>query len=214
MNIIEKYDKSFLYTGVFFNLIIAWRFFMLWYYPEPNQVSQISTMAMLMAFEFIMVHSGVFMAVFPKKWSFIIFFPFYGIFALAFAASMNDWFIIPVAYLIAVFNRMRFAFADVPASIKARNVLYSVIAVLIYFILVFVVAFGVKYVPDGGLTHSFLSENYYFESLSTGGLFLDVPKTAICLGFLYYTAMAIVELLLSNYKKAGAIYIPFSRKTD
>jgi len=119
MNIIEKYDKPFEYAGIFMSLLIAYQFLMVWLSPDASDSSKISSMAGLMAFEFVMVHSGVFMAVMPKKISLFILIPFYGLFALAFTASIGNTDIL-IIYLIVVFNRMRFAFSDVSSHIKNR----------------------------------------------------------------------------------------------
>jgi hypothetical protein len=201
VTIIEKYDRYFIYAGVLFNLIIAYRFYALWASPGVDQANQITNMAVLIAFEFIMVHSGLFMAVFPKRISLLIFFPFYGVFALSFAAIIDDWHIILVTYLFVVFNRMRFAFADVPKVIKSRNIIISVLAVLIYFIGMFIVAFGAEYLPELGLTQKYLETSGYLSSLDTSGLFFDVPQTAMALGLFYYVALAIVEFLFVWFRK-------------
>ncbi|GEQ84788.1 hypothetical protein ULMS_02960 [Patiriisocius marinistellae] len=207
MNIIEKYDKQFLYAGVLINLIIAVRFFQLWYSPQEDQVSQIITMATLVGFEFIMVHSGVFMAVFPKKISLFIFFPIYGLFAWAFASMIDDWHIVVITYLVAVFNRMRFAFADVPQKIKSRNILTSVIAVMVYFFLMMIIAFNAEKIPHLGLSPSFLSQSNYFENIDTGGILLDIPQSALCFGVLYYCILAIIEFKLLNYEGNNVLEI-------
>lgn len=196
MKVIEKYDHYFIYAGVVFNLIIAYRFYALWASPGLDQSNQITNMATLIAFEFIMIHSGVFMAVFPKKVSLFLFFPFYGLFAVAFAAAIDDWHIIMFTYLFAVFNRMRFAFADVPRAIKFRNITISVFAAVIYFILIFVVAFNAENIPALGLTNDYLEASGYISNLETGGLFFDSPQTAMALGVLYYVTLGLVELLI------------------
>jgi len=196
MNIIEKYDPYFVFTGVLVNLFIALQFLAVWVSPRWDQATQIETLAVLMGFEFIMVHSGVFMAVFPKKFSLFIFFPVYGLFAVAFALMIDDWHIIAFTYLFAIFNRMRFAFADVPQHIKSRNMLTSILAVVIYFFLVMFVAFAADLIPTFGLTDAYLNASGYKENLDAGGLFLDEPQTAICLGVLYYGVLALVEFYL------------------
>ena len=201
MNIIEKYDPYFIYIGVLINAFIAYQFFDIWSNPDWDQARQLKTMAVLMGFEFVMLHSGVFMAVFPRKFSLFIFFPLYGIFAFAFAAMIDDWRIIAYTYLFAVFNRMRFAFADVSKEIKTRNIFTSLIAMLVYFVLTFVVAFGSDFIPEWGLTQEYLKSSGYLENLDAGGIFLDMPQTAMCLGFLYYSILAIVELYLVLKRK-------------
>lgn len=196
MNVIERYDPYFIYIGVLINAFIAYQFFDIWAYPDWDQASQLKTLAVLMGFEFVMVHSGVFMAVFPRKISLFIFFPIYGLFAFAFSQMIDDWHIIAFTYLFAVFNRMRFAFADVPKAIKNRNILLSIVAVMVYFVLIFVVGFGANKVPELGLTQEYLTSSGYLEGRDTGGILLDMPQTAMCLGLLYYSALAFFEFVL------------------
>lgn len=200
MNIIEKYDKQFLFAGVFFNLLIAVRFFQLWYAPQEDQANQIITMATLVGFEFIMVHSGVFMAAFPKKFSLFIFFPIYGLFAYSFASMIEDWHIIIVTYLVVVFNRMRFAFADVPEVIKQRNILFSALAAMIYFFLIMLIAFNAQGIPALGLTETFLNDANYFSKLKNGGILTEIPQSAMSFGVVYYVTLAFVEFKLINFK--------------
>lgn len=197
LGILEKYDKPFEYAGVVMHLVIAYQFYMLWVRPGISDVFKIADFATLMAFEFIMVHSGVFMAVMPKKVSLYVLIPVYSLFALAMNASVSDNSIL-IIYCLVVFNRMRFAFSDVSLAIRTRAILTSIFSVLIYFVLIFIVAFGKDFVPAFGLNTKFLNSINYFENLSSGGLFLEEPKTAIALGFLYYIILAFVEVLLVN----------------
>lgn len=197
-NIIEKYDRPLEYTGALFNFFIALQFFLIWYSPEEKEAQRIIELATLMAFEFILVHSGVFMAILPKKYSLWILVPFYGLFALAFNAMINGWLII-ITYLVAIFNRMRFAFADVSGSIKTRSIIYSIGAVIIYFVLTMVVAFSEESIPALGITEAYMDRTNYTELLDgAGGLFLEVPQTALCLGVVYYFFIGLLQLKLIN----------------
>ncbi len=198
MTIIEKYDPYFAYLGILINVFIAIRFLSVWLDPDWNQAVYIETMAILMGFEFVMVHSGVFMAAFSKKISLYIFFPLYGLFALCFALMIDDWKIIAFTYLFAVLNRMRFAFADVPQHIKSRNLVTSIFAVIVYFILIFIVGFGADMIPEFGLTQEYLQHSGYIDNIETGGILIDLPQTAMCLGVGYYTSLALMEFYLVN----------------
>lgn len=193
----------FFYLGAAFNLIIAWQYFRLWSSPGPDDGELIVSFATLMAFEFVMVHSGVFMAVFPRKWSLLVFFPFYGLFALAFSASMPNNLILWV-YLIAVAGRMRFAFQDVPIGERVRLIIRSAIAAFFYLILTFAVAIGAPIVPELGLTQEFLNSIGYFDISDTGGLFIDEPKTALSLGVFYFIAITVMEWFVARIK-TGAL---------
>ena len=107
-------------------------FLMVWTHPEQHPVSLINDLAILMAFEFVMVHSGVFRAVLPKKISLFVFVPLYGLFALGFNESVVNANILYI-YLLTVLNRMRFAFSDVSVEMRALQVGKSVAKVIFYF---------------------------------------------------------------------------------
>ena len=192
----------FFYLGAAFNLIIAWRYFQLWSSPGPDDGELILSFATLMAFEFVMVHSGVFMAVFPRKWSLMGFFPFYGLFALAFSASMPNNIILWV-YLMTIAGRMRFAFQDVPMGERVRLIIRSAFAAFIYLVLTFAVAIGEPFIPELGLSREFLNSIGYFDISDTGGLFVDEPKTAMSLGVFYFTAITIMEWFVARIKTSS-----------
>lgn len=196
LNIIEKYNVPFEYVGAFMNLLLAYQFYMIWTSPAISDANKIADYAVLMGFEFVMVHSGVFMAVMPKKISLYVLLPVYGLFALAMNSFVSDNSVL-IIYGIVVFNRMRFAFSDVSKKIQQKAIFNSVLAVLVYFVLVFVVAFNNEHIPLFGLTKEFLAEINYYENLKTGGLLLDEPQTAFSLGFLYYTILALLALWIA-----------------
>jgi len=195
MNIIEKYDRQFEYAGILINLLIAYQFYAVWSNPSINDAGIVSTLAILMAFEFIMVHSGVFMVVIPRKISLYVLFPLYGLFALAFN-TMTESNTILIAYLLIIFNRMRFAFSDVSPGLKNRAILTSVLAAIIYFVLIFVIMFNMNSIPELGLNTSFLEISGYNAAKTSGGVFIDAPHIAICFGLIYYCFLVIIEVLL------------------
>ncbi len=196
MNIIEKYDSKFQYASVFFNILIAAQFYISWAYPQVGNAPRVIEMATLMAFEFIMVHSGIAMSVAPKKYSLYVLFPVYGIFALVMSSSIEGHFIL-ITYLVAIFNRMRFAFADAPIRFKVRNGLLSVIAIFTYFFGVMAVSILDTKIPVLGLTQKYMEQSNYAMHLNgTSGMFLEMPQTALCLGVLYYLTLAIFEFTL------------------
>ncbi|WP_209400920.1 hypothetical protein [Pseudozobellia sp. WGM2] len=192
MRIIEKFNRQFEYAGLLITIIIAFQFYRLWQYPQIDDGSKIATMSLLMAFEFIMVHSGVFMAVMPKKISLYFLFPFYLLFALAFNFATEDNSIL-ILYLVAIFNRMRFAFADVSKKIKEQNIFKSVLAALAYFVLIFPFAFGAEYVPVGGMQSEKMNAIGYPGDTGASGLFVEMPHVAISFGFAYHCILAIIE---------------------
>lgn len=183
------------FVDILFTLFLSYTFFRLWINPGIEDAATIYSLAVLMAFEFIMVHSGVFMAVMPLRWSVFIFFPVYGLFALAFNTMIPDNTIIWL-YLLVVLNRMRFSFVQVNKEVRIRQLGNSALAAMLYFILVIIVSFASGIIPDFGLTTDYLDASGYHNIKLNGGLFLDVPKVALCFGALYYFLLAVFDILV------------------
>lgn len=154
-NINFQRNSPFSFVEYAFQAYYATVFLMVWMHPNEHDVSMINDLAVLMAFEFIMVHSGVFMAVMPKKISLFVFFPMYGLFALAFHNSVINANILYI-YLLAVLNRMRFAFSDVSPEVRAAQIGKSAVKAMFYFFLIFAVCIGNDLIPKFGLTDEFL----------------------------------------------------------
>jgi hypothetical protein len=183
LNFLRNSPFSFVEYG--FQAYYATVFLMVWLHPEQHDVSLINDLAILMAFEFIMVHSGVFMAVMPKKWSLFIFFPFYGLFAFAFNDSVINTNILYI-YLLTVLNRMRFAFSDVSPEVRTAQMGKSAVKAMFYFLLILAVCIGNELIPKFGLTDDFLEKSNYFKTVKSSGLFVEKPYVPICMGFIYY----------------------------
>jgi hypothetical protein len=196
-SILEKHDKPFEYAAIVMNLIIAYQFLKLWYMPQFSDVAHLFSMAMLMAFEFIMVHSGVFMAVMPKKISLFLLVPIYALFAFAFFKATENNTIL-IVYGLVVLNRMRFAFSEVSAYLKKRAILISILAALSYFVLIFVCLFTNGIFGELALTQEFLNTSGYFNHTKGSGVFVETPHIAISFGFFYHSLLAIIEALLLN----------------
>ncbi|WP_372935415.1 hypothetical protein [Seonamhaeicola sp.] len=199
MNIIEKYDKPFQFGALALNLLIAYQFLTLWYQPTPFDVDKITSFIGLMIFEFVMVHSGIFMAAMPKKISLFVFVPLYGLFALVFNSFTNDNSIL-ILYCIVVFNRMRFAFSDVSSHVKGRILFNAIISMMVYFVLIFVVLIFQSLIPKLGLTTEFLNNTNFFENIDASGEFIEKPHVTMCFGFLYYIGLSLVEAYFLNKK--------------
>ncbi len=200
MNILEKYDDQFAYSSVIFNIAMAIQAFVLWFHPTLADADKIYTTALLIVFEFFMIHSAPFMLFFPKKISLFIFFPFYGLFALAFNA-LADGNTVLYFYLIIVFNRMRFAFFNGDKNLKSRTGTLSVIALVVWLLGIFIINMIKNYLPVFGLSENFLELSGYRAKHSIG-VFTDDPKMAMALAIIYYFFLAIAEYkLLRLFKK-------------
>jgi len=200
INFTKNSPFSFIEYG--FQAYYATVFLMVWMHPEQHPVSLINDLAVLMAFEFIMVHSGVFMAVMPKKLSLFVFFPMYGLFAYGFSHSVVNTNIFYI-YLLTVLNRMRFAFSDVAPEVRALQIGKSVAKAMLYFFLIFVVAFGNGIIPKFGLTDDFLEKSHYFDTVKSSGLFIEKPYVPICMGFIYYSlpVLYFIYRVIKNFGK-------------
>lgn len=193
-SILERLEPSFGFVDFMMMAFMSYQYFKLWMMPEIGDAEKIFQMAGLMGFEFIMVHSGVFMAVMPRKFSLFFFVPVYGLFAWAFNSIIGGGNIVAYIYMLAVFNRMRFAFFNVDEELKNKQIGRSVLAAIIYFFLLFGVAFGSSVLPEFGLNDANLTRIGYDEAKTHGGLFLDEPQTAICAGAVYYLLLALNAL--------------------
>ncbi len=196
MNIIEKYENQFAYSGVVMNLLLAAQAYLLWTNPTVNDANKIYTIAVLMGFEFFMIHSGVFMAAFPRKISLYVFFPLYGMFALAINA-MTDGNAVLYLYLIVIFQRMRFAFFNANKGLKNKAISFSAWAVIIYMFSIMIVLFNSDNVSVFGLTNDFLVISGYRDKHSVG-IFTDSPNLAMAFAVIYYGLLALTEFNLTR----------------
>jgi len=210
MKIIEKYNRHFEYASILMNIFIAFQFYRIWLNPTIADADRINTMILLIVFEFIMVHSGVLMSITPKKISLFALVPFYGLFAWGFNFAAEDNMVV-IIYLIVVFNRMRFAFSDVPSVIKQQTILKSILAALAYFILIFVFLFGAKYVPRWGMTSETMLGIGYYKNQNASGLIVEMPHIAMAFAFVYYCILAIIEAF-ALLPKFGTPFIKYVHK--
>ena len=191
MNIIERIDRPCEYVEVAQTALIACQYLYLWLFAGPDDAYKVYSLAILMAFEFVMVHSGLFMAAMPLKASIRLFIPLYGLFAFAFGHSMREGdYTIIILYLATVLNRMRFAFFNVSKSVKQRVVRQSMIALAVYFVLTVSVVCAESVIPSFSLGAAFSESASYTREVRAGGLFVEKPYVPICLGFLYYSVLS------------------------
>ncbi len=210
MTLIEKYNRQFEYAGIFMTVFIAFQFYRIWQNPMAGDTPKIISLGLLIIFEFIMVHSGLLMSGLPKKVSLLGLIPFYGLFALVFSVIAQDPFIL-ILYLIVVFNRMRFAFSDVPKVLKQQTLLKSILTALAYFVLIFPFIFGAEHVPKGGMTEDTLDVIGYPGNSAAAQLLFGMPHVPIAFGFTYHCLLAIIEAF-SLRPRFGAPFITYAKK--
>lgn len=190
---IDKLDRSFAISGILLNCYILYQFLNSWINPQIDDVGAIYTLSVLIAFEFIMVHSGVFMAVIKRSISIIFFIIFYGVFAWQFNKFVYDDKIL-IIYLIVVLNRMRFAFFNASKQQKDRQLGFSGLAVICYAFALFPVLIFHNYIPKLGLTAEFLSSSNFAQYAKSDDLFTRQPQVPMAIGCLYYTLLITSEL--------------------
>ena len=180
-------------------LYLAYKFLSLWICPQADQVEMIYDFAILMAFEFIMVHSGVFMSFFGKSWKvWLAFIIFYGLFALIFNTFVNSNYII-IMYCAVVFNRMLSGMQIVRnnnenATEKETAIGKSAVVCMIYFLLILGVCLCAHFIPKFGLTDEFFQTTNYHDNIKIGGIFTEMPQVSMCFGTLYYLALALMNI--------------------
>jgi hypothetical protein len=155
----------------------------------------------LIMFEFIMIHSGLFMAVMPAKFSLFILVPFYGLFAFVLNKAVSDNSVV-ILYLAVVFNRMRFAFFNIDTKVLGQMILKSILAFGLYFILCLIILPLSNYLPTFALTDSFMQRAYEAGFFKSKGTFSFVPQATMCLGTIYYVLLPILEYkFIKKYNK-------------
>lgn len=205
MNTIERYDTAFKFTSVLSYAHLAYTYYRLWVLPTPEDAEQILTYSLLMLFEFILIHSGVFMALFSKSRAALLFFiVFYSGFAFALnrLAPNNT---ILITYMFVVFNRMKTAFYARTPAMKRNIMKYSAVVATLYFFLLIAFVFGEGLIPALGVTEGFLSAIGYHSLTSTGGMFIEEPRVPLALGVVYFSVLGLGELwsILAKQKKSG-----------
>jgi len=176
--------------------------------PSPEDGPTILTFIRLMEFEFILVHSGIFMAFLPRRLSLMLFVPFYGVFALAFNSQIPGNTILWL-YLIVIFNRMRFAFSNPTPEAKGLAFTFSILAAITYFLLLILFTNGAGLVPRFGLTVNYLQSIGYEGNIYLGdseSFFGDLPHPALMMGIIYFTLLAIYDLVVPKW--ADGVLIP------
>lgn len=185
----------------------------LWLAPESSDALRVLTLAVMMGMEFIMGHSGVFMAVLRRSWSMILLVPIYGLFAWGFSNYVpgNEMMWI---YFGVIAMRMRFAFSKPTEAQINKNILMSISTVMTYFFLIFIFAFNAERLPAFGLTTEFLTASGYHDLHDSGGIFIDTPHVALAMGVVYFSFLALWEVLIYGLIPKGKSQEKSGRNKD
>lgn len=195
---IVNYGFSLFYVGFILSV---------WFFPEYYTVEIIYNLTIILIFEFILIHSGVFMAVF-RDWRVLTLFAlFYGLFALAINMSvLGDSPLILYLYSATVANRMLFGLTSRSEQERSENMGYSALMALNFMFCIFLVLILSFLVPYGGLTPEYLRSIDYYASISTGGEFPDRPHVAFAFGVLYFGLPVFMACLMNFLCKGHSIY--------
>lgn len=187
--------------------LLAWQMWELWSRPDMGDAKALETFVILIAFEFIMAHSGLFMSLFVRWKALLLLVPVYGLFAWAFTAAAPDSGVVWI-YLLAIASRVRFALSNPSAVALNRNFYTSLVAMLLYFGLLIAASIATDAIPVRGLTSETLQIiGYESEWLPNADRSLpqpsemtslpDVPHVFMAVGVVYFSALAVVEIVMS-----------------
>lgn len=171
-----------------------------WFYPEYYNAEIIYNLTIILIFEFILVHSGVFMAVIQNKIALVGFALFYGVFALAINTSvLGDAPIILYLYSATVINRMIFGLSSRSPQERQENMGYSALMALNFMFCIFAALILSFMVPYGGLTPSYLSSIDYYTAMTSGGEFPENPHVAFAFGVMYFSMPVVMPIIVKYF---------------
>ena len=182
----------FSFVGIGFNIVLIYIFLSLWIRPQVDDIEMIQNLSLLMIFEFVMVHSGVFMSVLGRSWKgWIGFTLFYGLFAFVFNLMVSGNQIL-ILYAAVVLNRMLPNILNKDKTDKMKKIMMSSLYAFIYFVLLIIVVLAASHIPRFGLTEKFLTaaNNNISEGIA------EMPHAFMCFGAIYYTILTFVDVIL------------------
>lgn len=172
-------------VSTIFNCYLLYQYISLWFSINPDPIT-VETLGALICFEFIVVQSGVFMAVFHKKLLALFFVLVYALFAYEFNKMLplqdNK---IMIGYFFIVLHRIHFTFYNLSKKQYDRLLGFSGLAAINYILAIaFCVIFS-SFLPKLTYTNAFLSKN----SFRNIGCDLSSVSFLIATGSIYYLLM-------------------------
>ena len=187
-------------VGIGLNIYMSYLFFSLWISPRVSDAEMILNLSVLMFFEFVLVHSGVFMTVLGRSWkSWLGFISVYGLFALAFNTIVSGNLII-IIYGAVVLNRV---LSGIFETDKDQEILMSCCYAVIYFFLMFAMVLLSSHIPEFGLNAEFLAASKYNQMRRAAGINVET-HAMMCFGAVYYMSLTLIDVLFlkRDLKKA------------
>ena len=192
-NFVLKRKNDFLYIELLQYLIFSIIYLVAWVSPSKFSPEFIISLQIIMLFEFVLVHSGIFMSL--GKYAALFFFPFYFLFAWAFNHILPDNTIMYL-YLFTIFNRFLIGF-DVTKRKNDNPLIRAFYRCFATYFPIFVgtILFS-KLLPDFGLTADIQKEIQEAVKVNFKG---DITlKMNISCGFFYYLLLIFWELYFLN----------------
>ncbi len=190
-----RYGRIFDGITILIYAALVWEMWRIWNVPTIEDFPRLQTLALLMGFEFILVHSALFMAVAPRNLAIVFLLLVYGIMALMLNTGAENN-IILYLYLGVMFTRLRFMFTQSTVEQRAHHLKISIIAGFIYVFSIAVIAIGEQSLPSKGLTESFLTREGYFDTLEVFGIFTEQPHLPLIMGMVYFSLLITLNLVL------------------
>jgi hypothetical protein len=170
-----------------------------WVRPYTPGIPSVRRLVMIVLLEFFIVHSSGFLAavaIGERRRSQTIAFTlglgvFYTLLLVAFSIGFNDWWLLASFWLL-MGNRLLGLVIGQPPDDRRQMFVMSSWAVSVAAYLFAVTIGAVTEPPALGLTQAVVKA----QEFSIGGLWTEKPQTAIVAGAIYFTVIALWELLV------------------
>jgi hypothetical protein len=173
------------FVSTILNGYLLYQYSSLWFSINPDPTS-VETLGVLICFEFIVVQSGVFMAVFDKKLLCLFFMLVFALFAYEFNKMLpihdNK---IMIGYFFIVLHRIRFTFYNISKKQYDRLLGFSGLVAINYILAITFCLILLNYLPKLTYTNVFLNENNFYHK----GFDLSNKSFLIATGSVYYSLM-------------------------
>lgn len=199
MNIVERYDKQIRYSSVINYFVLSVQYALLWITAKQAGPETIKSYCAIVAFEFILVHSGIFMFGFAKlKFTLPIFLLFYGLFAYVINKSLTTNGLI-ISYMLIMLQRIRTIFFSTSNVVFNRFVYSFKVAIIYVSLMVFLVVIK-DYIPGFGMSGPVtISDNNMVTKIQ--------PHILLTFGTFYFLILAYLEYRALKKQHSGKIIL-------
>lgn len=189
-NFLHQHNGKFEHFGLLINILMCFLCLAIWMVPTAFSADTIISTRALLAFEFIILHSAIFMM--AGKWLMV---PLYFLFAYSFNQQAPDNAIM-ITYLVIVLNRVRFMFMENGSDLEGMNAgraIYQFFFNYFPLILICILLERIGLMPRFGMSEETLKN---MEATDHG----DVSHaTMMAFGFFYYLRGIYLDKKLSQH---------------